>query len=130
MKWAAGEQVFQFLSDHDAGSNIDLSRTPSSESCHRLKRSLSITWRSIGPANTRGVTVTSPLGLSSTKFTERPRNLPQHPTRQKSFQLPRPHRVLKLPNRLRLNLANALARHLEDAAHFFQRIGVAVADAV
>src|SRR5205823_3688754 len=60
------------------------------------------------------------------KFT----TLPQHPTRQEPFQLARPHRVLKLPDRLRFNLPHALARHFEDSAYFFQRVRIPIANAV
>src|SRR5205085_7111262 len=38
--------------------------------------------------------------------------------------------VLQLAHRLGLDLADALARHLEDPAHLLQRVGVAVAQAV
>src|ERR1700677_2971866 len=49
---------------------------------------------------------------------------------QKPFQLPRPHRMLQLPYRLRLDLADAFTGHLEDAAHFLQRVSVAVPEAI
>src|SRR4051794_28796359 len=56
--------------------------------------------------------------------------LPRHSTGQESFKLPCPNRVLQLADCLGFNLTHALARHFEDAAHFFQCVGVAVADAV
>src|SRR5262245_29291077 len=49
---------------------------------------------------------------------------------EEAFELPAPDRMLQLAHRLRLDLANALARHLEDAAHLFQRVRVTVAQAV
>src|SRR5262249_5933104 len=49
---------------------------------------------------------------------------------QEALQLPRPDRVLQLPDRLGLDLPDALARHLEDAAHLFEGVGVSGADAV
>src|SRR5688500_2697274 len=58
------------------------------------------------------------------------RGLPRDRARQEAFQLARPDRVLQLADGLCLDLANALARHLEDAADLFERVGVAVADAV
>jgi hypothetical protein len=42
----------------------------------------------------------------------------------------RSHRMLQLAHGLGLDLAHALARDLEDAADLFERVGVAVADAV
>src|SRR5438552_785937 len=57
-------------------------------------------------------------------------DLPHHAPRQEAFQLARPHGVLELADGLGLHLPHALARHLEDAADFLQRVGVAVADAV
>ena len=44
-------------------------------------------------------------------------------------QLPRPARMLQLPQRLRLDLADALARHRELLADFFQRVVGVHADA-
>jgi hypothetical protein len=38
--------------------------------------------------------------------------------------------VLELADRLGLDLANAFAGDLEDLTHLFERVGVAVADAV
>ncbi len=49
---------------------------------------------------------------------------------QEAFQLPAPHGVLQLANGLGFDLADALAGDLEDAADLFQRVGVAVAQAV
>src|SRR5690606_17466296 len=45
-------------------------------------------------------------------------------------KLAQPDRVLKLANRLGLDLAHALAGDLEDAADLLERVGVSVADAV
>src|SRR3954454_13540564 len=56
--------------------------------------------------------------------------LSRHASRQEAFELPRPHRVLQLADRLGLHLPHALAGDLEDAADLFQRVGVAVADPV
>src|SRR5436309_7218565 len=39
-----------------------------------------------------------------------------HATRQESFQLPRPHRMLQLANRFGLHLPHALAGDFEDSA--------------
>src|SRR4051812_30275336 len=44
-------------------------------------------------------------------------------------KLLRPRRMAQLAERLRLDLANALARHVERAAHFLERVLGAVADA-
>src|SRR5689334_15099680 len=49
---------------------------------------------------------------------------------EEAFELAAANGMLQLPHRFRLDLANALARHLEDSAHLFERIGVAVAEAV
>src|SRR6476660_7802963 len=57
-------------------------------------------------------------------------DLPSHSTRQKTFQLSRSNRVLELSDRLGFDLANALAGDFEDSADFFERVCVAVADAV
>src|SRR5947208_1615833 len=51
-------------------------------------------------------------------------------TGEEAFKLARPNRMLELSNRFRFNLPHAFARHFKDATHFFQRVGVAVADAV
>src|SRR5262249_21219980 len=56
--------------------------------------------------------------------------LPHYPARQKSFELSCSHRMLQLADGLGFNLTHALARYLEDSAHFFERIGVTVTDAV
>src|SRR5215813_2265128 len=48
---------------------------------------------------------------------------------QKAPQLPAPRRMLQLPQRLRLDLADALARHRELLADFFQRVVGVHADA-
>ncbi len=47
-------------------------------------------------------------------------------TFEKTFELSTSHRVLKFPHRLGFDLADTLASDLEDSAHFFERIGVAV----
>src|SRR5262249_29232074 len=47
-----------------------------------------------------------------------------------ALELPRADGVLELEHGLRLDLPDALARHLEDAADLLERVGVAVADAV
>src|SRR5437868_14364066 len=57
------------------------------------------------------------------------RALPQD-SLEEALELPRPDRMLQLPDRLRLDLADALARHLEDPADLLQRVGVAGADPV
>src|SRR5262249_50439726 len=49
---------------------------------------------------------------------------------EESLELATAYRVLELAHRLGLDLTDALAGHPEDAAHFLQRIGVAVAEAV
>src|SRR5579883_2402847 len=49
---------------------------------------------------------------------------------EEAFEHPRADRVLELPHGLGLDLADALARHLEDPADLLERVGVAVADAV
>src|SRR3954470_13353400 len=56
--------------------------------------------------------------------------LVRYAPRQKPFELARPDRVLQFADRFRFDLTHALARDLEDAADFFERVGVAVADAV
>src|SRR5690606_15608192 len=45
-------------------------------------------------------------------------------------QLLAPAGLLELPHGLRLDLANAFARHLEDVADFFQRVAVPIAQAI
>ena len=49
---------------------------------------------------------------------------------QESFQFSGADGVLELADGLGLDLADALARDFEDAADLFERVGVAVADAV
>ena len=49
---------------------------------------------------------------------------------RKPFELAGADRVLQLADGFGLDLADALAGDLEDAADFFERVGVAVADAV
>src|SRR4051794_19575751 len=49
---------------------------------------------------------------------------------EEAFEVPAADGVLQLPDRLRLDLANPLAGHLEDPADLFERVGVAVAQAV
>src|SRR5437764_9767659 len=49
---------------------------------------------------------------------------------KESFELATAHRMLQLANRLGLDLADALTRDLENPAHFFERVGVAVAQAI
>jgi len=49
---------------------------------------------------------------------------------QEPFELACPDRVLELPDRLGFHLPDALARDLEDPPDLFERVGVAVADAV
>src|SRR5207249_7062895 len=49
---------------------------------------------------------------------------------QKPFEMHAANRVLQLADSFRLDLANALASDLEDAADLFQRVGVAVLQAV
>src|SRR2546423_13059859 len=49
---------------------------------------------------------------------------------QEPGQLLAAYRVLKLAHGLGLDLPHALAGHLEDAAHLFERVRVAVAQAV
>ena len=46
------------------------------------------------------------------------------------MELARTDRMLELADGLGLHLADTLAGHLEDLAHLFQRVGLAVADAV
>src|SRR5262249_48491034 len=53
-----------------------------------------------------------------------------HGSVEEPLQLATAHRVLQFPHGLGLDLPHALARHLEDAAHLFQRVGVAVAEPV
>src|SRR5262245_48969986 len=53
-----------------------------------------------------------------------------HAPIDKSLQLAGPHRVLKLADGLGLDLADALARDLEDPADLFEGVCVPVADAV
>src|SRR5271170_6050275 len=48
---------------------------------------------------------------------------------QKAPQLPRPRRMLELPQRLGLDLADALSRHRELLADFFERMVGVHADA-
>src|SRR5262245_2007912 len=48
---------------------------------------------------------------------------------QKRLQLLRPRGVSKLPQRLRLDLPDALARHVERPADLFERVLRAIADA-
>src|SRR6266480_2111052 len=48
---------------------------------------------------------------------------------QKAPQLPRPTRMLQLPQRFRLDLADALSRHRELLADFFERVVGVHADA-
>src|SRR5262249_59779984 len=49
---------------------------------------------------------------------------------EEALELATSHRMLELAYRLGFDLADAFAGHLEDAAHFFQRVRVAVAQAV
>src|SRR5215475_12162197 len=49
---------------------------------------------------------------------------------EESFELSAPHGVLELADGLGLDLADAFARHLEDAADLLKGVGVAVAEAV
>ena len=49
---------------------------------------------------------------------------------KEACQAPAANRVLQFPDRLGFDLAHSFARDLEDSADFFERIGVAVADAV
>src|SRR5262245_61903413 len=49
---------------------------------------------------------------------------------EEAFELPAADRVLQLPHGLRLDLADALACHLEDPADLFEGVRVAVAEAV
>src|SRR5690606_14120506 len=49
---------------------------------------------------------------------------------QETFQLLAAHGVLQFANGLGFNLADAFPGHFEDAAHLFQGVGVAVAQAV
>src|SRR2546423_3396894 len=53
-----------------------------------------------------------------------------HSTRQEAFELSGTDRVLELANRFGLDLSHALAGDFEDSTDFFERVGVAVADAV
>src|SRR5436305_12415671 len=58
------------------------------------------------------------------------RALLHHPAGKEAFQFSRPHRMLKLADRLRLHLPDALAGDFEYSPDFFQRVRVAVAYAV
>src|SRR3954452_14822174 len=49
---------------------------------------------------------------------------------EEALELAAAERVLQLADRLRLDLADPLPRHLEDPAHLLQRVGVAVPQAV
>src|SRR3954447_3936185 len=49
---------------------------------------------------------------------------------EEAFELPAADRVLQLADGLRLDLADALAGDLENPADLFERVGVAVAQAV
>src|SRR5438270_441421 len=49
---------------------------------------------------------------------------------EEALELAAADRVLEFADRLRLDLADPLSRHLEDSAHFLQRVGVAVSEAV
>ena len=51
-------------------------------------------------------------------------------TFKETFKLSTSHRVLKFPHRLGFDLADPLASDLEDPAHLFERIGVAVTESV
>src|SRR5262245_10600276 len=66
---------------------------------------------------------TSPAPTDETK----PRSLTDG--LQKRLQLLRPRGVSKLPQRLRLDLPDALARHVERPADLFERVLRAIADA-
>ena len=56
--------------------------------------------------------------------------LPPTPPGKKPFQLPRSYRVLQFADGFGFHLPHAFAGDFEDSAYFFQRVGVAVADAV
>src|ERR1022692_4448459 len=49
---------------------------------------------------------------------------------EEAFELSAADRMLQFADCLRLDLADALAGHLEDSAHLFERVGVTVAQAV
>ena len=49
---------------------------------------------------------------------------------QESFQFSGSYRVLEFSNCLCLDLPHSLAGNLENPAHFFKRIGIAVTDSV
>src|SRR5688500_12062466 len=72
------------------------------------------------------------IGSSSCLSTVPDRSVPhvRHQTVQNPLELPAPHRVLQLADGFGLDLADAFPGDLEDAADLFQRVGVAVAQAV
>src|SRR5262245_1810444 len=49
---------------------------------------------------------------------------------EEPLELPASDRMLQLPHRFRFNLPHAFARHLEDAAHFLERVRVPVAQTI
>src|SRR5688572_22164111 len=49
---------------------------------------------------------------------------------EEALELPASDRMLQLADGLGLDLADAFARDLEDAAHLFERVGVAIAQAI